>query len=172
MFALTKYFPNELILGQEIRDKVANFVGEKINSLRINSNYKECMNVGVVRTNTMKTFHNYFHKASVNKIFICFADPHFKKVNHRRRIINQQLLTDYAYVLRTGGRIYQVTDVKDLYDWNSMHLDKHPMFERVPETELINDPCIKAMREETDEAIKVIKKEGDIFHAVYRKKAI
>ena len=26
MFALTKHFPDELILGQEIRDKVANFV--------------------------------------------------------------------------------------------------------------------------------------------------
>ena len=37
MFALTKHFPDQLILGQEIRDKVANFVGKKINSLRINS---------------------------------------------------------------------------------------------------------------------------------------
>ena len=26
MFALTKHFPDNLILGQEIRDKVANFV--------------------------------------------------------------------------------------------------------------------------------------------------
>jgi hypothetical protein len=26
------------------------------------------------------------------------------------------------------------------------------MFERVPESELANDPCIKVMREETDEA--------------------
>lgn len=89
MFALSRHFPDELILGQEIRDKVANFVGKKINSLRINSGFKECLNLGVVRTNTMKTLHNYFKKSSVNKMFICFADPHFKKVNHRRRIINQ-----------------------------------------------------------------------------------
>ena len=134
MFALTKYCPDQLIFGQEIRDKLANFVALKANTLRINSEYKDCLNVGVVRTNTMKTLHNYFAKNSVEKILICFADPHFKKVNHRRRIINQQLLTDYAYILKNDtGRIYQVTDVKDLYDWNNMHLDNHPLFERIPE---------------------------------------
>jgi len=127
-------------------------VGKKINSLRINSGYKECVNLAVVRTNTMKTLQNYFLKASVNKLFICFADPHFKKVNHRRRIINQQLLTDYAYIVKPGGRIYQVTDVKDLHDWNDMHLAKHPMFEKLTDEELEGDPCIAAMREETDEA--------------------
>lgn len=131
MFALQKSFPNELFLGQEIRDKVANFVAEKSNTLRINSQYKECMNVAVVRTNTIKTLHNYFEKHSLRRIFICFADPHFKKVNHRRRIITQQLLTDYAYVLQDGAFLYEVTDVKDLHDWNCMHLDQHPMFERV-----------------------------------------
>ena len=45
-----------------------------------------------------------------------------------------------------------MTDVKDLHDWNCDHLEKHPMFERVPDSELENDPCIKVMREETDEA--------------------
>ena len=103
-------------------------------------------------------------------MFICFADPHFKKVNHRRRIINQQLLTDYAYILKPEGRIYEVTDVKDLHDWNCMHLDRHPMFEKIPEDKLQGDPCIKAMCEETDEAQKVIRNEGSIWHAVYRKK--
>ena len=46
----------------------------------------------------------------------------------------------------------------------------HPMFERVPDFELVDDPCIAAMREETDEAIKVIRNNGSIWHAVYRKK--
>ena len=53
-----------------------------------------------------------------------------------------------------------------------MHLDNHPMFERIPDEDLQDDPCISAMRGETDEAHKVIKKEGDIFHAVFRKKDI
>ena len=37
MFELIKIYKQELILGLEIRDKVANFAGEKINSLRNNS---------------------------------------------------------------------------------------------------------------------------------------
>lgn len=123
MFALTRHFPNNLIIGQEIRDKVANFVAMKANTLRINSGYEKCTNIGAVRTNTMKTLHNYFFKSSVEKMFICFADPHFKRVNHRRRIINQSLLTDYAFVIKPGGRLYEVTDVEDLHNWNCHHLD-------------------------------------------------
>ncbi len=59
MFELAKTYKDELILGLEIRDKVANFAGEKINSLRINSGYKECQNLGVLRTNAMKSLHNW-----------------------------------------------------------------------------------------------------------------
>ena len=66
MFELQKTFKDELILGLEIRDKVANFVGEKINSLRINSDMTECLNIGVLRTNAMKSLHNYFKKESVS----------------------------------------------------------------------------------------------------------
>jgi tRNA (guanine-N7-)-methyltransferase len=65
MFELQKEFPDHLILGMEIRDVVANFVAQKINSIRVNTGFKECINVGVVKTNTMKTIHNYFKKGSV-----------------------------------------------------------------------------------------------------------
>ena len=68
LFELKKGFPDQLILGLEIRDKVANFVGEKINTLRINSGLKDCTNLGVIRTNAMKTMHNYFAKESVSKL--------------------------------------------------------------------------------------------------------
>ena len=66
MFELTKGFPDKLILGLEIRDKVVNFAGEKVNAKRINED--ECLNVGVLRTNAMKSLHNYFKKDSVRII--------------------------------------------------------------------------------------------------------
>jgi tRNA (guanine-N7-)-methyltransferase len=66
MFELYKEFPDKLILGMEIRDVVANFVAQKANSIRVNTGFKECTNVGVVKTNTMKTIHNYFKKGSVS----------------------------------------------------------------------------------------------------------
>ena len=66
MFELIKIYKQELILGLEIRDKVANFAGEKINSLRNNSGQTECLNIGVLRTNAMKSLQNYFKKDSVS----------------------------------------------------------------------------------------------------------
>ena len=76
MFELAKTYKQELILGLEIRDKVANFAGEKINTLRINSGQKECLNLGVLRTNAMKSMHNYFKKESVSvSILIVLTNP-------------------------------------------------------------------------------------------------
>ena len=46
----------------------------------------------------------------------------------------------------------------------------HPLFERVPENEVEADPCIKFMREGTDEARKVIRNEGSMWWAIYRKR--
>jgi tRNA (guanine-N7-)-methyltransferase len=85
---MSKYLDSEsLALGMEIRDKVTNFVSEKIKILRTNSNHKEYNNISVIRTNTMKLLLNYFYKEQLDKIFFCFPDPHFKKYNHRKRII-------------------------------------------------------------------------------------
>ena len=80
------------------------------------------------------------------------------------------LLSDYAHVLKAGGKIYVISDVKDLYDWEVEHLELHPLFERVLDDQ--DDPCIRFMREGTDEAKKVIKNEGSMWHAVYRKRDV
>ncbi len=44
------------------------------------------------------------------------------------------------------------------------------MFERVAESECKSDPCVQLMRSGTDESHKVIRKEGDIWHAVFQKR--
>lgn len=147
LLELAKEFPTKLVLGMEIRDKVTEFVVEKVNALRINSGYRKFTNVSAIRTNVMKCILNYFEKGQLEKIFICFADPHFKKCNYRRRIVNSSLLTEYAYLLKEGGKIYTVTDVKDLYDWNVDFLGKHALFEEVLGEEKDNDPCIAMMSE-------------------------
>jgi tRNA (guanine-N7-)-methyltransferase len=72
LFALSKEYKDKLILGMEIRDLVANFVVEKTNSKRINSGHKLFANIGVVKTNTMKTLHNYFRKESVRPFKVSY----------------------------------------------------------------------------------------------------
>jgi hypothetical protein len=44
-------------------------------------------------------------------------DPHFKACNHRRRIIQTPLLTEYAHLLAPGGWLYTITDVPELGEW-------------------------------------------------------
>ena len=86
--------------------------------------------------------------------------------------MNTALLSDYAFLLRPGGKVYIVTDVEDLHNWQVSKLEEHPMFERVSQAEDAEDPCVKAMREGTDEAQKVIRREGQIWHAVFRKRDV
>ena len=119
-----------------------------------------------------RAYANFFLRCQLDKMFFCFADPHFKKANHRKRIVNTALLTDYAYVLRPAGKIYIVTDVEDLHNWQVEKLEEHPMFERIPDADTLDDPCVKAMRKGTDEAQKVIRKEGSIWHAVFKKRDV
>ena len=100
--ALGVAFPDEIILGLELRDRVALYVQERIENLRKENDGKMYTNVAVERANCMKSLPFYFRKGQLKSIFFCFPDPHFKKKNHRRRIINVYLLAEYAYCLRSG----------------------------------------------------------------------
>jgi tRNA (guanine-N7-)-methyltransferase len=70
-------------------------------------------------------------------MFVLFPDPHFKKSNHRRRIISPSLLAEYAYAIRVDGMLYTITDVEELHIWMVKHLDDHPLFTRIPNDELV-----------------------------------
>lgn len=37
--------------------------------------------------------------------------------NHRRRIIQPTLLTEYAHIMAHGGWLYTITDVPELGEW-------------------------------------------------------
>lgn len=60
----------------------------------------------------MKRSWPFAKQGQLEKLFFLFPDPHFKTVNHRRRIIQHALLTEYAHILAIGGIIYTITDVK------------------------------------------------------------
>ena len=47
---------------------------------------------------------------------------------------------------------------------------EHPMFELLTDEENKDDPCISFMRDGTDEAKKVKRNKGTIWHAVFRKR--
>ncbi|KAI6088649.1 putative methyltransferase [Hypoxylon rubiginosum] len=170
LVALSPVMPDTLLLGMEIRSQVSEFVQDRIKALRIKDpGQKQFQNIGCLRANTMKFLPNFFRKAQLSKIFICFPDPHFKQRKHKARIVSTTLNSEYAYVLKPGGIVYTITDVEDLHKWMVQHLEAHPSFERIPEEEQEADACVQVMRTETEEGKKVERNKGPKFVALFRR---
>lgn len=170
MVDLSPEFPEDLILGMEIRVQVTNYVEDRIIALRNNHAKDEgYQNINVLRGNAMKFLPNFFHKGQLSKMFFCFPDPHFKQRKHKARIITNTLLSEYAYVLKEGGVVYTITDVEDLHNWMVKHLEEHPLFERLSESWENEDKCVSIMRNATEEGKKVERKKGDKFVACFKR---
>jgi tRNA (guanine-N7-)-methyltransferase len=192
---LSPVYPSELIIGCEIREACVSCVEEDISEWRVQGvqdakhssssssfsshssssspdgaqPFQLAQNVSVLHINIMKSAPYYFRKDQFRKLFILFPDPHFKKNNHRRRVINQGMLSLYAFMLREGGLLYTITDVQDLHEWMVKHLDEHPSVARVPLEELADDPAIECMTNGTNEGQKVSRLHGSKYPAVYRR---
>lgn len=162
--------PDECILGMEIRAKVTEYVRLRIMAGRKQHSDGQYQNCSVLRTNSMKFLPNFFAPRSIHKMFFCFPDPHFKRKNHPRRIISERLLSEYAFLLQPRiGRLYCITDVKELHDWHVNKCDSHPLFRRIPDRELIHDPCVDVMKNETEEGKKVSREGRQKWYAVYER---
>jgi tRNA (guanine-N7-)-methyltransferase len=171
LVSLAKLYPEKLSLGIEIRPKVVEYVQQRIEKLqeqnaKEEANYKNC---AVFNTNAMKFLPNYFFKGQLEKLFFLFPDPHFKKQNHRRRIINSTLLAEYAYVLKVGGKLYTITDVLDLHQWMYKHLAEHPLFELIGDEENAGDDVVPFVQTASEESKKVDRSGGSKYLAVFRR---
>lgn len=165
---LSPLFPDMLMLGLEIRVKVSDYVQDRIRSLR-ESNPGSYQNIACLRSNAMKYLPNFFFKGQLSKMFFLFPDPHFKKTKHKWRIISPTLLAEYAYTLRIGGLVYTITDVEEVHLWMVKHFSEHPLFERVPEEELVDDIIISRLSSCTEEGKKVQRNGGKAYLAVFRR---
>eukprot|EP00249_Psilotum_nudum_P017344 c26273_g1_i1 orf=526-1449(-) len=165
---LSPMFPGTLMIGMELRDKVSEYVKERILALRKESP-GQYENISIIRTNAMKYLPNYFRKGSLQKMFFLFPDPHFKEKNHRRRIISVPLLAEYAYAMAVGGILYTITDVPELADWMKKCLDMHPLFEEMPALEQESDPVVELLKTATEEGKKVLRNNGKSFQFAYRR---
>lgn len=170
LVSLSQAFPDTLMLGMEIRVKVSDFVVDRIFGLR--ETKKEVpggyQNIACIRTNAMKYLPNFFEKGQLSKMFFLFPDPHFKKAKHKWRIINSSLLAEYAYVLREGGLVYTVTDVKDLHEWMVYHFTQHPLFDQVKDN-LGDDIVVQHLFDSSEEGQKVTRNNGEKFLAIFRR---
>ncbi|GJP44893.1 hypothetical protein CLOM_g4294 [Closterium sp. NIES-68] len=167
---LSPMFPDTLMVGFELRDKVSEYVKDRILALR-QQHPNQYTNISLIRTNAMKYLPNYFTKGQLTKMFFLFPDPHFKEKNHRRRIITTALLAEYAYVLAPGGILYTITDVEELGVWMDEHLAAHPLFRKLTQAQMDADPVILLLATSSEEGLKVQRNGGRTFLAVYERVA-
>ncbi|KAJ7999275.1 hypothetical protein DPEC_G00213740 [Dallia pectoralis] len=165
---LSPLFPNQLILGLEIRVKVSDYVQDRIRSLRA-AETGTYQNIACLRSNAMKYLPNFFSKGQLSKMFFLFPDPHFKRTKHKWRIISPTLLAEYAYTLRVGGLVYTNTDVEEVHLWMEKHFSEHPLFTRVPDVQLVDDIIINRLGTCTEEGKKVHRNGGKNYLAVFRR---
>ncbi|XP_011177566.1 tRNA (guanine-N(7)-)-methyltransferase [Zeugodacus cucurbitae] len=168
LVTLGKMFPNRFAIGLEIRVKVSDYVMDRIKALRT-LHPGEYNNIACLRTNAMKYLPNYFRKSQLDKMFFLYPDPHFKRAKHKWRIINQALLSEYAYVLRKGGLVYTMTDVEDLHKWIVLHMEQHPLYERLTSDEENADPITPKLYQSSEEGAKVVRNKGEHFLAIFRR---
>lgn len=64
---LSPLFPDTLMLGMEIRVKVADYVQDRIKALR-QQNPGQYENVACIRSNAMKYLPNFFNKGQVRSV--------------------------------------------------------------------------------------------------------
>ncbi len=165
---LAEAYPDKLVVGMELRDKVCEYVQRRVAALRVKEPGKFA-NAACVRANAMKHIAHFFKRGQLEKLFFLFPDPHFKAANHRRRIVQTTLLAEYAYLLKPGGMVYTITDVEDLGAWMAAKLAAHPLFERVGDAELAGDAAAGLLVGGTEEGQKVARNGGRTWRAVFRR---
>ena len=161
-FAISKLMPDHLILAFEIRNVVTTYVDKKVKALR---RFDQAENVAVQWGNTMRTLMRYIKPHTIEKIFILFPDPHFKKRKLKWRIISPQLMDEYAFVLKENAKLYLVTDVKEYFNYAVPIIEEHPLFEKIDDPS--GDPALDAAMNATEESKKVERNGGKKFAAVF-----
>lgn len=163
-FALSPEFPDKLILAFEIRSTVTTYVAKKIAAYQAQGLHP---NIAVQWANTMRTLMRYLRPHTIEKIFILFPDPQFKHSKLKWRIISQQLLDEYAFIMKENARLYLVTDVRQYYQETTPLIDAHPLFRKVEDYS--DDKCAEIAQNATEESKKVTMNGGKKFVAVYER---
>lgn len=149
-------FPEENVLGLEVRDKVVEYVEQLIEAQP---------NCSVVKTNALLFLPNFFAAGSLKRIFILFPDPHFKKKKQKFRMVCRQTMAVFQYVLEAGGRLYVSTDVEELFEDMCKTIEASGYFRVADEAD---DEVFKRSYLSTDEAGRAGVKSGRTFGRVYR----
>ena len=98
--------PSRLYVGLEIREDLTKLVNRKARAARVP--------VHAVFCHAQLHTTQIFAPASVERVYVNFPDPWFKKRHHVRRMVDPALADQIAHALRSGGELFLQTDVWDI----------------------------------------------------------
>jgi tRNA (guanine-N7-)-methyltransferase len=111
--------PSRLYVGLEIREDLVAQVNARAKAMDVP--------VHVVFCQAQLHMTEIFAPASVDRVYVNFPDPWFKRKHHARRMVDSVLARAIAAVVRPGGDVLIQTDIWDVA------LDALDAFERLEE---------------------------------------
>ncbi len=111
--------PSRHYIGLEIREDLAQLVNARARAAGVP--------VHVVFCQAQLHMTEVLAPASVDRVYVNFPDPWFKRKHHKRRMVDATLARAIAQVTRAGGDVFVQTDIWDVA------LDALDAFERLDE---------------------------------------
>lgn len=65
---------------------------------------------------------------SISRIYVLFPDPWHKKRHHKRRIVNDETVSDFSRILKNNGELYMATDIIKYATWMQETIKPRPEF--------------------------------------------
>jgi tRNA (guanine-N7-)-methyltransferase len=98
--------PSRLYVGLEIREDLTILVNKRAR--------QHAVPVHAVFCQAQLHIKQLFAAGSIERVYVNFPDPWFKRAHRDRRMVDDQLAEQLAYALRPGGELFVQTDVWDL----------------------------------------------------------
>jgi tRNA (guanine-N7-)-methyltransferase len=108
LFRRAEQFPQHHIIGIEIREDLVEYINDE--ALRIPDNQL----ITALFANLNHHLPLIFENNSVDRFFLNFPDPWFKKVHHKRRVISEKLVSEIIAALKPGGELFFQSDIFEL----------------------------------------------------------
>lgn len=107
LFERVQVRPEATYVGLEIRRELV----ERVNAL---ARERGLANLRAVYANINTDLAGLFPAGRVQRIFINFPDPWFKRAQHKRRLVTRELAAELATLLTPDGELFFQSDVFDL----------------------------------------------------------
>jgi tRNA (guanine-N7-)-methyltransferase len=104
-----KATPAHDFLGVEIATKYSRYTAARLAKLAL-------PNAVVIHGDALRLFSEMLPDDSLAAVHVYFPDPWWKKRHHKRRVMNEQFVTDIARVLAPAGLLHFWTDVEERFE--------------------------------------------------------